>query len=114
MKKFTTHILFILGITGLCYAQIPSEQTIKVKEEQVPISVRVALEKDFGLNPHDGLWMVHMIRTQQAGRTATAAEWYSFNKRTSKKEKIEVRYSPEGELIEAKGIVRTGAERASR
>lgn len=98
----------------MCYAQIPSEQTIKVKVEQVPISVRVALEEDFGLNPHDGLWMVHMIRTQQAGRTATAAEWYSFNKRASKKEKIEVRYSPLGELMNAKGIIRDSAERASR
>ena len=114
MKRFTIHILFILGITGLCYAQIPSEQTIKVKVEQVPISVRVALEKDFGLHSNDGLWMVHMIRTQQGGRTATEAEWYSFNKRANKKEKIEVRYSPVGELLNAKGIARNGNPEASR
>ena len=114
MKKFTIHVLLILGITGLSYAQIPAEQTIKVNEEQVPISVRVALEKDFGLHSNDGLWMVHMIRTQQGGRTATEAEWYSFNKRASKKEKIEVRYSPVGELLNAKGIARNGNPEASR
>ncbi|HEX5170126.1 MAG TPA: hypothetical protein VFW11_13200 [Cyclobacteriaceae bacterium] len=114
MKKLIIKIFFMFGLTSLASAQIPADQTMKVNEEQVPIVVRVALKNDFGLAPDEGSWMVHMTRSQQGGRTITEAKWYSFNKRTTNKEKIEVRYSPEGNVLTSKGIERKQTEQAHK
>jgi hypothetical protein len=114
MKRLVMTILVTVGLASFVSAQIPAEQTTKVEEEQVPVSVRTALTKDFSMTPDQGTWMVHIIRTQQSGKTLTEAEWYSFNRRVDKKQKIEVRYSPTGELLNVKGIEPNNGERARR
>jgi hypothetical protein len=43
------------------------------------------------------------MRTNQAGKTVTEAEWYSFTT-GNKKDKKEVRYSPSGILMLNKGM----------
>lgn len=95
--------IFFLSLTSLVYAQTPVQQTVKVDVTQVPIAVRIALDNDFNIKADDGAWLVHMTRTQESGKILTEPEWYSFYKR-NKNEKIEVRYSPEGELLMSKGI----------
>jgi hypothetical protein len=107
-------IVVPICLASFVSAQIPAEQTMKVEEEQVPVSVRTALTKDFSMTPDQGIWMVHIVRTQQSGKTLTEAEWYSFNRRIDKKQKIEVRYSPTGELLSVKGIEKNNAERARK
>jgi hypothetical protein len=103
MKKLTLTMILISSFATIMYAQIPVQQTVDVKLEQVPLSVKNAFEKDFDLLPTDGSWKVHLTRTNQAGKTITEAEWYSFAV-GNKKDKKEVRYSPSGVLMLNKGM----------
>jgi hypothetical protein len=102
MKKLILTI-FIWCMATIMYAQIPVQQTVDVKLEQVPLSVKNAFEKDFNLLPTDGSWKVHLTRTSQASKTITEAEWYSFTM-GKKKDKKEARYSPSGVLMLNKGM----------
>ena len=116
MKKLILSIL-ILPFATIMYAQIPVQQTVDVKLEQVPLSVKSAFEKDFDLLPADGSWKVHLIRTNQSGKTTNEAEWYSFTM-GNKKDKKEVRYSPTGVLMLNKGMIQkdqpTGSSATNR
>lgn len=103
MRKFTLTIL-ISSVAVIMYAQIPVQQTVDVKLEQIPLSVKNAFEKDFDQQLTDGSWKVHLTRTNQAGKTVTEAEWYSFST-GNKKDKKEARYSPSGVLILNKGMI---------
>lgn len=95
---------FLLSCVAL-YAQLPMKQTVKVEPEQVPLTVKQAFSRDFGTVPEDGYWMVSVVRIQENARVITTPQWYSFTKR-NKKEKVEVRFSPEGEVLYVKGLER--------
>lgn len=103
MKKLMSAIILVFSVTIITHAQIPVQQTVDVATDQVPIAVRTALEKDFGLEATRGEWMVHMTRTNHGGKTITEAEWYSFNI-GKRKEKKEARYTPMGNLLLNKGL----------
>ncbi len=96
-------MLCVLGVTA--QAQTPVKQSIRIKQEQVPMAVMQTYEKDFSALPEDGYWMVYTETTQEGRRTATKPIWYSYHKR-SKSERIEVRFLPNGTLESAKGIDR--------
>lgn len=95
-------ILMVFASVSLSQAD-GLRETIKVNLNQVPMIVRTSFEKDFGIVPDGGYWMARIEHTNHAQHSLATPIWYSFNK-GKKTSKVEVRYSPNGELISADGI----------
>jgi hypothetical protein len=111
MKKLLIVALLLMTQAGLVQAQ-ESQESVSIKSEQVPLIVKQAYEKDYGTLPETGHWSVQVNRTMQGNRTSITPLWYSFKKR-DKKEKIEVRISPEGVITETKGIAKSAQPEGS-
>jgi len=98
-------ILMTFVLTGLCavaISQVPVKQTVKLGVDQIPLVIRQAYEKAFGVLPTEG-WSA-LVETKADGqRTATKPVSYSYSKKEGKK-KIEIRFSPTGEVTSVKGI----------
>jgi hypothetical protein len=77
------------------------------------VVVRLAFENDFGNIPEGGYWSVNFVTIRQGSKTIAQPKWYSYLKRT-KSEKIEARYSPEGELQFVKGLEKVQEESGSQ
>lgn len=103
MKKIIVVMGMVL-LAGSATAQHAVRQSVKIPVEQVPLSVRQAYEKDFGTLPQEGYWMAFVESSADGKRTATTPLWYSYNNKKSKSEKIEIRFSPKGELTSVKGV----------
>jgi hypothetical protein len=99
MKKIIVAALLSIS-AQLSFAQEVSEST-RVTREQVPVAVLQAYEKEIGALPEDGTWTVRIKRSTDKGTTTPV--WYKYTNRKAK-EKIEVRFSPAGEIEEAKGV----------
>jgi hypothetical protein len=78
-------------------------KTEKIDRSQVPISIRQAIEKDFGKIPEDGYWFATFIVTKDNSRSVAKPLAYIYHKK-DRVVKIEIRYSATGELEYAKGI----------
>lgn len=104
MKNVLSLFLLLL-VSAATFAQSSVKQTAHLREDQVPVAVRIAFQKDFGSVPDDGFWTVHVQRVLDGQQLVTIPKWYGFNKRT-KGARVEVRYSPEGNLLSHKGIER--------
>lgn len=104
MKKFILASFAVVLAMGLAIANNnPLRETIKIPIEQVPVSVQIAYEKDFGAMPEGGYWTASIEKESSAGRTVVTPLSYSFNKK-SKGEKIIVRYTPTGSLESYAGV----------
>lgn len=103
MKKINVLVILMMCLAGSILAQVPVKQTQKLDDVQVPVAVKKAFEANFGDIPDGGYWMVHVVRIQDADKTVTTPQWYSFNKRT-RPERMEARFSPEGELLSSRGL----------
>lgn len=86
----------------------PVKKVEKIKEEEVPIAVRQAFINDFGSIPGQGNWSVNFTVIHNGEKAIAQPTSYTFRK-GSKSEKVEVRYSPEGKLVAAKGLKKTTA-----
>ena len=102
MKRFVLTLLIICSVNAFLISQ-PVKKAERIKEEEVPVAVRVAFENDFGKIPDDGIWIVHFNVTNEGGKTTAKPISYTFRK-GNKGDKIEVRYSPEGKLDTSKGL----------
>ena len=102
MKKLVLTILMISSLNILLISQ-PVKKVERIKEEEVPVAVRVAFENDFGKIPAEGFWTVNFTVTTEGGKQTAKPISYTFRK-GNKGDKIEVRYSPEGKLDTSKGI----------
>jgi hypothetical protein len=100
MKKIRLTLLALLLPIGISLAQIPIKEYVRIPLDQVPVAVRQAFEKDFGAIPDDGYWAAYVEKS--SGSTLAKPLWYSYNKRG--KDKVEVRFSPAGELTLVKGL----------
>lgn len=108
-KKFSLVILLAVALTGYVRAQALSE-SVKITADQVPASIKKSYEKEFGEVPDGGNWTVRITRSTERGRLVANPVSYSYTNR-NKREKIEVRFSPEGEILNSKGIARrTGGQ----
>jgi len=104
MKKIFVVVVVML-MAGAALAQSGAvRQSVKILADQVPVAVRQAFEKDFGAVPQDGYWMAFIESSADGKRTATKPLWYSYNSKKSKSEKIEIRFTPAGELTAVKGV----------
>jgi len=102
MKKFVLTFLMISSVNILLISQ-PVKKVERIKEEEVPVAVRLAFENDFGKIPAEGIWTVNFTVTNEGGKQIAKPISYTFRK-GNKGDKIEVRYSPEGKLDTSKGI----------
>jgi len=102
--------LLILLIALFCNVSLLSQPVKRVenlKEEEVPVAVRIAFVNDFGNIPEGGTWTVNFTVVNENGKSVAKPIWYTFRK-GNKHEKIEVRYSPDGKLDLAKGLKKVG------
>lgn len=103
------HRFFLLvlsfGLSITLSAQVV-KKTEKIKEEEVPVAVRLAFKEDFGQIPEDGTWTVNFNVVSEGAKTVARPTWYTFRKGT-KENKVEVRYSPDGKLELFKGLKKT-------
>lgn len=108
MKRFVLTFLIISSLNALLISQ-PVKRVEQIKEEEVPVAVRVAFENDFGKIPENGIWTVNFTVVNEGGKTIAKPTSYTFRK-GSKGDKIEVRYSPEGKLDTSRGLTKLNAE----
>jgi hypothetical protein len=101
MKRIIVAALLVVS-AQLSFAQEISE-SVRVTTEQVPIAVLQAFEKEIGSIPDGGTWTVRVKRSSAKGKGSTVPVWYTYTNR-KQKEKVEVRFSPVGEIEEAKGV----------
>jgi hypothetical protein len=94
--------LFAAGLVFAVSAQAPVKQSIKIPVDQLPLVVRQAYEKDFGTLPQEG-WTAFVVTTSDGKRTSAKPVYYGYSRRDGKK-KIEIKFSPEGEITFLKGI----------
>lgn len=102
MKKFVLTLLFISSANFLLMSQAVKKNE-RIKEEEVPVAVRLAFENDFGKIPDEGFWTVSFTVVNEGEKTTAKPIAYTFRK-GNKGDKIEVRYSPEGKLETSRGI----------
>lgn len=102
MKKILLTIIILSAVNTFLVSQ-PVKKMEKIKEEEVPVAVRLAFQNDFGTIPADGVWIVNFTVTNEGGKSIAKPVSYTFRK-GNKSNKIEVRYSPEGKLDTSKGL----------
>jgi hypothetical protein len=102
MKKITIVAAVLMLSIQLCVAQEVSE-SVSVTPEQVPVSIIQSYEKEIGSIPEGGTWTVRVKRSTIKGKATTTPVWYTYTNRQNK-EKIEVKFSPAGEVTQAKGV----------
>jgi len=102
MKKSILLVVLFAGLTASVAAQ-SLRQTEKIDDNQVPVEIQKAFEKDFGKIPDDGYWTASFIVEREGARSAAKPLSYTYHKK-NKTEKIEVRYTVDGKLDFAKGL----------
>ena len=102
MKRFFLTLLILSSVNVFLISQ-PVKKVERIKEEEVPVAVRIAFENDFGKIPEDGIWTVNFTVVNDGGKTTAKPVSYTF-KKGNKGDKIEVRYSPEGKLDTVRGL----------
>lgn len=106
MKKFLFAIAFVMTASAAIYAQA-LQKTIKLKQEEVPVTVVTAFEKDFASISSeltDGSWSAI---TQQTDNKSVRPVYYVYKAKKAGS-KFEARYSPSGNLESAKGATKDG------
>jgi hypothetical protein len=107
MKKIIAASLMMLFAGVLAHAQ-PVTENVKITVDQVPLSVRNAYEREIGTLPEDGSWTVRVILERGASHLTPKPMAYTYKNRKNK-EKVEVRFTTEGEITYAKGVIRKDA-----
>lgn len=102
MKK-TLLVCSVVLLSGLSLMAQQIKKTSSVKEEEVPVAVRIAFAEDLGAIPTGGNWKVTFAVLNDGPKTVAKPLWYTFSKK-NQDDKIEVRYTPEGKLESFKGI----------
>lgn len=104
MKKIlAVMVVVVLGAIPV-FAQSTVKQAVKIPLEQVPLLIRQAYEKDFGAMPTEGYWTAFVESSSIGQRTSAKPLWYSYNNGKSKKERVEIRFSPAGTVTSVKGV----------
>lgn len=112
MKTSGLLLVAVLMCAGSVMAQ-NVRQVVKIPLTQVPLAVQQSFEKDFGAIPEDGYWEAFVETAKSGVRTYAKPVWYSYNKRTSKREeKVEVRFSPEGAVTYFTGMKKMNGDAA--
>jgi hypothetical protein len=103
MKRKLSMMLLLSFVIGALLQAQPVKKSEKIKEEEVPVAVRIAFANDFGKIPEDGTWTVNFIVSIEGAKTVAKPTWYTYRKGNGQ-DKIEVRYSPDGKLDLFKGL----------
>ncbi len=103
-KKITFMIIALFCLASSILAQAV-KKTETISEDEVPAAIRVAFLEDLGPIPEGGYWTVNFSVSNEGVKSVAKPTWYTYRK-GNKQDKIEVRYSPEGKLAFAKGLIR--------
>lgn len=106
MKKIILSIALVVCATVAIYAQSITK-TVPLKQEEVPITVVNAMQKDFASIQGElskGSWTV---LTQQTNGQPIKPLFYIYKAKKGDN-KFEARYSPAGELESSKGATKDG------
>ncbi|HTJ52830.1 MAG TPA: hypothetical protein VL443_25415 [Cyclobacteriaceae bacterium] len=101
MKKIFVSLALIICSVASVLAQV--EKTVVVKEDEVPVAVRIAFKKDFNLVGEATNWKLTYSMTTKEGKNIATPLIYSYAKKEDGK-KIVIQYTPEGKLTSFKGI----------
>jgi hypothetical protein len=101
MKKILVSLALIICSVASVLAQV--EKTVVVKEDEVPVAVRIAFKKDFNLVSETGNWKLTYAMSSQDGKNIATPLVYSYAKKEDGK-KIAIKYTPEGKLTSFKGV----------
>jgi hypothetical protein len=104
MKKIIFSIAFVMCDTVAIYAQ-SINKSVPLKQEEVPVTVVNALQKDFASIAGElskGSWSV---MTQQTNGQPIKPLFYIYKAKKGDS-KFEARYSPTGELESSKGATK--------
>ncbi|HEY8933994.1 MAG TPA: hypothetical protein VIM65_02195 [Cyclobacteriaceae bacterium] len=101
MKKIFVSLAIIICSAVSVFAQV--EKTVVVKEEEVPVAVRIAIKKDFNLVNETGNWKLTYALTSQDQKTIAKPLVYKYADKEAGK-KIVIQYTPEGKLTSFKGV----------
>ncbi len=104
MKKSIIIALVAVALCGTAaVAQNKFEKSKKLTESEVPVVVMQSFAKDFA-NLEKGVWKVYFSETKSLvqGRSTFTPERYEFTGKENG-EKIQLNYSPTGELESKKG-----------
>lgn len=78
-------------------------KTERIDQNQVPITIRLAFETEFGKIPEGGYWTASFVVEKSDSRSVAKPLSYTYHKKT-KTEKIEIRYTAAGDLDYARGM----------
>ncbi len=112
MKKIIFIIAFVMSASVAIYAQA-LQKTVKLKQEEVPVTVIAAFEKDFASISSEltnGSWSA---LTQQTDNKGVRPVYYIYKAKKGDT-KFEARYSPTGDLESSKGATKDGASGAKK
>jgi len=107
MKKIIFSIALVMCASVAIYAQ-SINKTMSLKQEEVPVTVVNALQRDFASISNDltkGSWSV---LTQQTDSKTVKPLFYIYKAKKGDN-KFEARYSPTGELESSKGASKDGS-----
>jgi hypothetical protein len=77
MKKAIFIFVLVTGIVNAMNAQ-SLKKTERINDDQVPVIIRAAFEKDFGKIPEEGYWTANFIVEQEGKRSAAKPLSYSY------------------------------------
>lgn len=105
MKKIMIVMVVAFALGAIpALAQSPVRQAVKIPLEQVPVVVRQAYEKEFSTMSQEGYWLAFVESSAEGQRTSAKPLWYSYNSGKGKKERVEIKFSPTGEVTSVKGL----------
>lgn len=114
MKTLKLTLLVLLTSAAWSYAQtIPMNMVEKIKDEQVPVAVVKTFESEFGTiktTIQGGAWYSHFEHTtatpasQGTSGTSRAIPIHYSYKGEKDGKKVEIKFTPEGKLVQTKGL----------
>jgi hypothetical protein len=105
MKKLVLLVCFGLLSVGIIYAQsFPVEKFKKVKKDEVPAVVQNSLKNDFSISPNAGNWVLHYTEDVNGTQKPTLKVMSFIFRQKNDGKKIEISFSPNGNLEHTKGV----------
>jgi hypothetical protein len=104
MKKLLLVVFAFVLSTGALLAQTSGiEKSKKIDKDEVPAAIQSSLKENFSITPEDGTWYLQYKKYTEASLVKFKPVAYTFKQKNGK-EKVEIRFAPNGTLEQARGI----------
>ena len=105
MKAGLILTLVFAIVAGSAFAQTIKRKK-SVKQEEVPVTIVIALQKDFGGVAEKGNWTLLFQENTYSGKFTPL--FYVFTGKNESGKRVEISYKADGSLDHAKGITAAG------